>query len=102
MNIFFHFILDGTIVQLQETFGSLCTLFNRPEFQSHFELMAKLKGNRAISKRIKLYHKATDTICLIHLGLNSGMADTSQIIRNCILHAPICKDFFGFSMETLD
>lgn len=66
-------------------------MFKAPEFQNHFELLAKYHGNRAVTKRFKLYHKASDIVCWIHLGLNNDMADASQILRNCILYAPICK-----------
>lgn len=82
---------DGKKNQLQETFRSFGELFVAPDFQCHFEVLAKLNGNRALPKRFKLYSKATDIVCWLHLDMDNGMAETSQIIRNCILHAPICK-----------
>lgn len=89
--------LDGTKVELKQTFRSLGNLFDAPAFQKYFELLAKLNGNRAIGKRFKLQHKATDIICWVHLSFNNDMAESSQILRNCILHAPICKWILKYS-----
>lgn len=83
--------LDGTKIELKQTFRSLGNLFDAPGFQKYFELLTKLNGNRAIGKRFKLQHKATDIICWVHLSFNNDMAESSQILRDCILHAPICK-----------
>lgn len=60
----------------------------------HFEFLDRTYGNRVQKSRLKVYHKDTDILCWMHFGASFQLAETSQIIRNCILQAPICKYIF--------
>lgn len=50
-----------------------------------------MNGTRVLTKRYKLFHKASNIICWVHLDLQNEMSETSQTIRNCIVQAPICE-----------
>lgn len=59
--------------------------------QTDFKVLATINGDRTQKRRLQLIHKASNIRCSIQFDLNSDLAHAAQIIRNCILHAPICK-----------
>lgn len=59
--------------------------------QTEFEVLATINGDRCQKRRLQMIHKASDIRCSIQFDLSFDLADSSQIIRNCIMHSPICK-----------
>lgn len=61
------------------------------ENQNEFELIARVSGNRVQKAQLQMIHKKSRISCWIQFGLNFELAESSQIIRNCIDFDPICK-----------
>lgn len=59
--------------------------------QADFKMLATLNGDRVQKRRLQMIHKASDIRCSIQFDLNFDLVHASQIIRNCILHEPLCK-----------
>lgn len=59
--------------------------------QTDFKVIAAINGDRVQKRRLQVIHEASDIRCSIQFDMNFDLADSSQIIRDCILHAPICK-----------
>lgn len=54
-------------------------------------MLDTIHGDRVQNRRLQALHKSSGILCRIHFDLKSESAKSSQIIRNCILHSPLCK-----------
>lgn len=59
--------------------------------QNDFKVLASINGDRVQNKRLQAIHIASGILCWIQFDTDFEMAESSQIIRNYIMHAPICK-----------
>lgn len=59
--------------------------------QSDFEILLSVSGDRVQKRRISVIHNASGIHCLIQFDSSFELAESSQSIRDCILHEPICK-----------
>lgn len=66
-------------------------LVKRPGAQTDFEVLEMIHGDRVQKRRLQLIHIASGIKCTLQFDDNYELAASSQIIRDCISHAPICK-----------
>lgn len=62
--------------------------------QKDFEILGSIAGNRVQKRRLQLFHKNSRILCCLEFGFDGELAEFSQIIRDYINHAPICKLIF--------
>lgn len=62
-----------------------------PGVQSDFNVLSSHNEDRVLKKRLQIIHIASGIHCWLHFDENSELAESSQIIRDCILHTPMCK-----------
>lgn len=65
-----------------------------PAIQSDFEILPSINGDRVQKRRIPANHHASGIHCFIQFDSTFELAKSSQAIRDCILHEPICKSFY--------
>lgn len=66
-------------------------IFKMVGIQSDFKVLASINGDRVQKRRLQALHIASGILCWIQFDTDFEMAQSSQIIRNYIVHAPICK-----------
>lgn len=59
--------------------------------QTDFNVLSNIKGDRAQKARLQLAHNTSGILCFIQFDSGCELAESSQIIRDCIMHAPICE-----------
>lgn len=59
--------------------------------QTDFKVLASINGDRVQKRRLQAVHIASGILCWIQFDTASELARSSQIIRDFIVHAPICK-----------
>lgn len=84
-------ILGSAIQKPFEIFQSFEMLFGTEGIQNDFKVLSSIKGDRVQKSRLQAIHSASGILCSIQLDSSFELAESSQIIRNCIMHAPICK-----------
>lgn len=62
--------------------------------QNEFEVLDRLVGDRVQRQRLQLLHKLSRIMCWVQFDRNVTLAESSQIIRDYIHYAPICKLHF--------
>lgn len=62
-----------------------------PAIRSGIEVLPSIGGDRVQKRRLHLVHSASGIRCFIRFDSNFELAESSQIIRDCILHDPNCK-----------
>lgn len=105
----FSLIIDFTIISGGSTgnpkiiLHSVDKYFKAPSVQTDFDVLASIDGDRVHKKRLQVIHKKSGIRCLIESDANQSICESSQIIRDCISCAPICKYFFfAFIHSKLD
>lgn len=66
-------------------------LLSTASYQGDFEAVARLSGTRTQKQRLQFRHKQSQIICSLQFGLDFELAESSQLIRDCIEFMPICK-----------
>lgn len=74
-----------------EIFQSFEMLFRTEGIQSDFKVLSSIKGDRVQKRRIQAIHNESGILCSIQLDSSFELVESSQIIRNYIMHSPICK-----------
>lgn len=67
------------------------TFIKTSSLQTDFQVLEPIHGDRVQNRRLQAIHKSSAILCQIHFDLNFETAKSSQIIRNCILHSPLCE-----------
>lgn len=62
-----------------------------PRAQTDFDVLDIIHGDRVRKRQLQLIHIASGIKCTIQFDVNYELATSSQIIRDCISYAPICK-----------
>lgn len=62
-----------------------------PGAQPDFNVLETIHGDRAQKRRLRVIHTATGIQCTLQCDVNFELAESSQIIRDCVTYAPICK-----------
>lgn len=73
-------------------------IFKMLGVQNDFKILATINGDRVQKRRLQAIHKASGILCRIQFVTDFEMAQSSQIIRNFIMHEPICE----YLIETFD
>lgn len=84
-------VTAGSDQKPYETIQCIVTLFHTPHIQKDFKVISTISGDRVQKRRLQVVHIASGILCTIQFDSGHELAESSQIIRNCILHAPICK-----------
>lgn len=66
-------------------------IFKMVGIQNDFKVLASINGDRVQKRRLQVIHIASGILCWIQFDKDSEIAKSSQIIRNYVMHAPICK-----------
>lgn len=74
-----------------EAFQSFEILLKTAGIQSDFKVLSSLSDDRVHQRRLQAIHNASGIVCSIQFDSNFELTQSSQTIRNCIMHAPICK-----------
>lgn len=61
------------------------------EMSTKFIVTASIAHHSAIKYRLHAIHNASGILCTIQIDVNANKIESSQLIRNCLLHSPICK-----------
>lgn len=85
--------LDAGNENSHEAQSSFERFFYNSDLQTDFQALNTIPGDRAQNRRLHAVHKSSATVCWIHFDSTFEAAKSSQIIRNCILHSPVCKYF---------
>lgn len=65
--------------------------FKAPGTQTEFEVLASISGDRVQKRRLQMIHNESGIMCWVQFSLDFELAESSQVIRACIIYAPICK-----------
>lgn len=74
-----------------EIFQSFEKLFGTEGVQSDFKVLSSIKGDRVQNRRLQAIHNTSGILCSVQVDSSFGLAESSQILRNCIMHSSICK-----------
>lgn len=89
----FAFISGGSNENPKLILHSLGKHFKTPSVQTDVDVLDDINGDRVQKKRLQVIHKRSGIRCWIESDANQSVCESSQIIRDCISHAPICKYF---------
>lgn len=88
--------------------AAIVTLYSFEKFlkdsaiKSDFKISPSISGDRVQKRRIQAIHNTSGIYCFIQFDSSSDLAESSQAIRDCILHDPICKSiYFNFELTKL-
>lgn len=70
-------------------------IFKMLGVQNDFKILASINGDRVQKRRLQAIHRASGILCWIQFDTDFKIAQSSQVIRNYIMHAPICKFCVG-------
>lgn len=84
-------VSEGVMQKPFEKFQSIEMLFKSYDLQTDFKVLSSIKGDRVRRTRFEVVHNTSGILCSIQVSSSSELAESSQIIRNCIMHSPICK-----------
>lgn len=87
----FVFISDGSDKSPVNLLYSFEKYLKTSCVQNDFEILDIIAGNRVQKCRLQLFHKKSRILCWLQFGFDGELAESSQIIRDYINHAPICK-----------
>lgn len=62
-----------------------------PDVQNDFTVLSSISGDRVQKRRMQVIHNVSGILCWIQFDSTFELAESSQILRNCIMHDPICK-----------
>lgn len=62
-----------------------------PGAQTDFKVLETIHADRMQKKHLQLIHIASGIKCTLQFDATYELAESSQIIRDCISYAPICK-----------
>lgn len=62
-----------------------------PGAQTDFGAIETVHGDRVQKRRLQLIHIASGIKCTLQFDVSYELAKSSQTIRDCISHVPICK-----------
>lgn len=65
--------------------------FQMPNVLNDFDVLASMDGDRVQKKRLQAIHKMSGIRCFIESDSSLEICETSQMIRDCIALAPVCK-----------
>lgn len=94
LQIKFISILGGAAENPKLILHELAKYFKMPGAAPDFHILASIDGDRVQKKRLQIVHKTSGIRCLIESDSTLSICESSQIIRDCISHAPICKWHF--------
>lgn len=87
----FLFVSGGSTESLKvPIIHSLKKYFKTLSVQTDFEVLASIDGDRVQKQRLQAVHKKSSIRCWIESDANHNICESSQILRDCISHAPIC------------
>lgn len=93
INIYANLLLTGNSGQkpyiTMKSFEEL--LETSADIQRDFQVRSIISGDRVQKRRLPLIHNESGILCWIQFDSTFEMAKSSQIIRNYIMHDPICK-----------
>lgn len=72
-------------------FHSFGKYFKASDMQPDFDVLPCIDGDRVQKKRLQAIHRVSGIRCWIECDSNPDITESSQMIRNCIAHSPICK-----------
>lgn len=61
------------------------------DVQMEFEAITTINCDRVQRRRLQAIHKESRILCVMHFSSNHEMAESSQVIRDAIVHTPLCK-----------
>lgn len=62
-----------------------------PGSQNDFEVLDTFHGDRVQKRQLQLLHTASGIKCTVQFDANYELAESSQMIRDCISYTAICK-----------
>lgn len=62
--------------------------------QPKFKVLSSISASRVQNRRLQVIHIASGILCWIQFQSNFELAESSQTVRDCIMHSPICKIIF--------
>lgn len=72
------------------TFCAFVAFIKKPGKQNEFKVLASINGDRVQKRRIPMVHKESGIKCYLQFGFNFQLAESSQILRDCVLYSPMC------------
>lgn len=67
--------------------------------QSDFDVLETVHGDRVQKRQLQTTHNASGIRCFLIFDTSFELAASSQVIRDCIRHEPICKPAFVLNCE---
>lgn len=84
---YIHFSGDASQNNINNVFESFAKSF---EESTGFMISNRI-APRGLKSRLTAIHNASGISCTLQIDANANKIESSQIIRNCLLHSPICK-----------
>lgn len=84
-------VLGGAKQKPCDLLQSFEMAFKTEGVQSDFKVLSSIEGDRVQKRRMQAIHNASGILCSIQLDSSFELAESSQILRNCIMYMPISK-----------
>lgn len=87
----YTFVLGVSTQQPIVALRSFEKLMKWPGSQTDFDVLEIIHGDRVRKRQLQLIHIASGIKCTLQFDVNYDLGTSSQMIRDCITHTPICK-----------
>lgn len=66
-------------------------IFESSVVQTQFEAITTIDCDRVQKRRLQAIHKESRIVCVVQFSSSNEMSESSQVIRDAIIHTPLCE-----------